>query len=220
MQPVFPHLLLVFIYLASISCSQMPAYSSFPEKVLILIAIIIALSMCEFWVLLYLFPILTATVQNSITLILHINWDIGRLRDLFHGQWKWNVSRSVMSTSVVSWTVACQAPPFSRQEYWSGLPFPSPRNLPNPGIKPRSLELQAYTLLSEPPGKPHFMVREPTKLESELGLSDCHVWSVLLCCHSLQATHSHNWLECRLVSKAFLTLATSVPVLLCCFPQV
>jgi 23S rRNA pseudouridine2457 synthase len=61
-QPVFPHLLLVFIYLASISCSQMPAYSSFPEKILILIAIIIALSMCEFWVLLYLFPILTATV--------------------------------------------------------------------------------------------------------------------------------------------------------------
>ena len=128
-QPVFPHLLLVFIYLASISCSQMPAYSSFPEKILILTAIIIALSMCEFWVLLYLFPILTATVRNSITLILHINWDIGRLRYLFHGQWKWNISRSVMSNSVISWTVACQAPPsveFSRQEYWSGMPLPSP----------------------------------------------------------------------------------------------
>ena len=120
----------------------MPAYSSFPEKILILTAIIIALSMCEFWVLLYLFPILTATVRNSITLILHINWDTGRLRYLFHGQWKWNVSRSVMSNSVISWTVACQAPPsveFSRQEYWSRLPFPSPRNLPDPGIKPRSL---------------------------------------------------------------------------------
>ena len=39
------------------------------------------------------------------------------------------------------WTVAYQAPPsmgFSRQEYWSGLPFPSPGDLPNPGIKPRS----------------------------------------------------------------------------------
>ena len=39
------------------------------------------------------------------------------------------------------WIVACQAPlsmGFSRQEYWSGLPFPSPRDLPNPGIKPRS----------------------------------------------------------------------------------
>ena len=37
------------------------------------------------------------------------------------------------------WTVACQAPPFmgfSRQEYWSGLPFPSPEDLPNPGIQP------------------------------------------------------------------------------------
>ena len=40
------------------------------------------------------------------------------------------------------WTVACQAPlsmEFSRQEYWSGLPFPSPGHLPNPGIKPVSL---------------------------------------------------------------------------------
>ena len=40
------------------------------------------------------------------------------------------------------WTVVCQAPlslGFSRQEYWSGLPFPSPRDLPNPGIEPMSL---------------------------------------------------------------------------------
>ena len=40
---------------------------------------------------------------------------------------------------------------FSRQEYWSGLPFPSPGDLPNPGIKPRSPALQADTLTSEPP---------------------------------------------------------------------
>ena len=39
---------------------------------------------------------------------------------------------------------------FSRQEYWSGLPFPSPGDLPDPGIKPRSLTLQADSLLSEP----------------------------------------------------------------------
>ena len=54
------------------------------------------------------------------------------------------------------WMVACQAPPsmgFSRQEYWSGLPFPSPGDLPDPGIKPRSLALQADALSSEPPGK-------------------------------------------------------------------
>ena len=58
---------------------------------------------------------------------------------------------------VIPWTVAYQAPQpmeFSRQEYWSGLPFPSPGDLPNPGIKPGSLALQADALPSEPPGKP------------------------------------------------------------------
>ena len=43
---------------------------------------------------------------------------------------------------------------FSRQEYWRGLPFPSPGYLPNPGIKPRYPALQTDSLLSEPPGKP------------------------------------------------------------------
>ena len=43
---------------------------------------------------------------------------------------------------------------FSRQEYWSGLPFPSPGDLPDPGIEPRSPTLQAEALTSEPPGKP------------------------------------------------------------------
>ena len=55
------------------------------------------------------------------------------------------------------WTVAYHAPPsmgFSRQEYWSGGPFPSPQDLPHPGIKPRSPALQADSLLSEPPEKP------------------------------------------------------------------
>ena len=54
------------------------------------------------------------------------------------------------------WTVAHQAPPsmaFSRQEYWSGFPFPSPGDLPNPGIEARSPALQADALTSEPPGK-------------------------------------------------------------------
>ena len=53
------------------------------------------------------------------------------------------------------WTVAYKPPPpmrFSRQEYWSGLPFPSPGDLPNPGIEPRSPTLQADALPSEPPG--------------------------------------------------------------------
>ena len=54
------------------------------------------------------------------------------------------------------WTVAHQAPQsmeFSRQEYWSGLPFPSPEDLPNPGIELGSPILQADALTYEPPGK-------------------------------------------------------------------
>ena len=43
---------------------------------------------------------------------------------------------------------------FSRQEYWSGLPFPSPGDIPDPGIELGSLALQADSLPSEPPGKP------------------------------------------------------------------
>ena len=63
-------------------------------------------------------------------------------------------------TLVTSWTVARLAPlviEFSRQEYWSGLPFPSPRDLPDPGIEPRSPALQADALPSEPPGKPLYI---------------------------------------------------------------
>ena len=54
------------------------------------------------------------------------------------------------------WSVACQAPlsmEFSRQEYWSGLPFSSPGDLPDPGIEPGYPALQADYLSSEPPGK-------------------------------------------------------------------
>ena len=74
---------------------------------------------------------------------------------------------NVLSTIVVNslcrvqlfatpWTIAYQAPPsvgFSRQEYWNGLLFPSPGDLPNPGIEPRSPTFQADALTSEPPGK-------------------------------------------------------------------
>ena len=58
---------------------------------------------------------------------------------------------------VTPWTVAYEGPPSmgsSRQEYWSGLPFPSPRDLPDPGMEPQSPALQADALSSEPPGKP------------------------------------------------------------------
>ena len=60
-------------------------------------------------------------------------------------------------TLVTPWTVAHQAllsMEFSRQEYWSGLPFPPPGDLPDPGIEPRSPALQADSLLMELQGKP------------------------------------------------------------------
>ena len=65
-------------------------------------------------------------------------------------------SHSVMSDSAAPWTAAGQIPlsmEFSRQECWSGWPFPSPEDSPNPGIEPRSPALWADSLLSEPPGK-------------------------------------------------------------------
>ena len=66
---------------------------------------------------------------------------------LFSRLWKWKVKVKPFSRVrlfATPWTVPCQAPlsmGFSRQEYWSGLPVPSPGDLPNPGIKPRSSAL-------------------------------------------------------------------------------
>ena len=80
-----------------------------------------------------------------------------------------------MSDSLTPWTVAHQVPlsmGFSRQEYWSGLPFPSPGDLPDPGIKPGSPALQARSLLSEPLGK----------------LPECHWEEVQLVSRSLDMT--------------------------------
>ena len=71
-------------------------------------------------------------------------------------------------------TVAYQAPPsmeFSRQEYWSGLPFPSPGDLPNPGIEPGSPALEADALTSEPPGKPNiYLYKSLNKKQESLGI--------------------------------------------------
>ena len=80
--------------------------------------------------------------------------------DLHHHQWHpQSESESEVAqlgpTLWTPWTVAHQAPPsmgFSRQEYWSGLPFPSPGDLPNPGIKPRSPKLHADALTSRHQG--------------------------------------------------------------------
>ena len=73
-----------------------------------------------------------------------------------------SVSRSVVSDSGAPWTVACQAPlsmEFFRQECWSGLPFPSPGALLDPGIESRSPELQADSLL--------FELREARRVEAK-----------------------------------------------------
>ena len=79
-------------------------------------------------------------------------WTYFRTRTCGHGVGgrkggvNWEIGTDIMYTTH-------QAPPsmgFSRQEYWSGLPFPSPADLPNPGIKPRYPALQADTLPSEP----------------------------------------------------------------------
>ena len=67
-------------------------------------------------------------------------------------------SLSPVPLFATSWTIAYQALPsmgFFRQEYWTGLPFLSPVDLPDPGIEPVSSAFQADALTSEPPGKPN-----------------------------------------------------------------
>ena len=69
------------------------------------------------------------------------------------------------------WTIAYHAPlsmGFSKQEYWSGLPIPSPKDLLDPGIKPRSPALQADALSSEPPGKSSFIKTSPLLLRTNM----------------------------------------------------
>ena len=66
-------------------------------------------------------------------------------------------SLSRVGLLVTPWTAAHQAPPsmeFSRQEYWSGLPFTSPRSLPDTRIEPGSPSLRVKALSTEPPGNP------------------------------------------------------------------
>ena len=78
--------------------------------------------------------------------------------------WKWK-SLSRIPLFATLWTIVSQAPlsmGLSRQEYWSGLPCPSPGNLPNPGVEPKSSALQADFLPPEPPGKPFYVLEEPT----------------------------------------------------------
>ena len=91
------------------------------------------------------------------------------------------------------WTVAYQAPPsmgFSRQEYWSGLPFPSPGDLPNPRIEPESPALQADALPSEPPGKdPMYVLLHSMPLTLQQATTNpCLQWGLL-------DTHRQVWVS-------------------------
>ena len=83
-------------------------------------------------------------------------------------QWSEEVkSLSRVRLFATPWTVACQAPlsmGFSRQEYWSGLPFPSPGDLPDLGIEPGSPALEADALTSEPLGKPSNLIQQQQKV--------------------------------------------------------
>ena len=95
---------------------------------------------------------LTPTCQRR-----HQYWSFNKAK--FLGLTSYHLIKVAQSCLTICdpWTVAHQAPPsmgFSRQEYWSGLPFPSPGDLPDPGIEPRSPTLQADALTSAPPGKP------------------------------------------------------------------
>ena len=86
------------------------------------------------------------------------SWQLGKQHNLSSiMKWKWKCSLlSRVRLFVTTWIVAHQAPlslGFSRLEYSSGLPFPSPGDLPTPGIKPGSPALQADSLSSEPPIK-------------------------------------------------------------------
>ena len=99
-------------------------------------------------------------------------------------------------TLVTPWTVACQAPlsmAFSRQEYWSRLPFPSLGDLPNPGLEPRSPALQADSLPTELQGKPHpdqcsYQVSDPVRVcsvqERHMRRNQGQVWIVRGACIS------------------------------------
>ena len=104
-----------------------------------------------------------AVVTQGCWSLLHCYWSLGSPSLVNPASfsistlWKVKVkSLSHVRLLATPWTVAYKAPlsmGFFRQEYWSGLPFPSPGDLPNPGIDPGSPALQADALPSEPSGK-------------------------------------------------------------------
>ena len=106
------------------------------------------------------------------------------------------VHRSVQSHSfgplgLYPTRLLCPWDGFSQQEYWSGLPFRSPRDLPDPGIEPRSSTLQGNSLPTEPPGKPVLFISFKNSSSGDKGLQ-CSVHTPRsLPCHPCQIRKRH-----------------------------
>ena len=115
----------------------------------------------------------------------------------------------------ISWAIARQVPlsmKFSRQECWSGLPFPSPGDLPDPGTEPESPALQADSLLSESPGKSlntsdefkiyefiMMLKKKEPKGRDKLGNCDWHIHTTAAkSLQSCQTVRPHRWQPTRL----------------------
>ena len=92
--------------------------------------------------------------------------------------WKWKLLNHVRLFAT-PWTM--QSMGFSRPEYWSGLPFPSPGDLPNPGMEPRSPTLQADSLPAEPQGKPKNTEVGSLSLLQGIFLTQESNWGLLYC---------------------------------------
>ena len=126
-------------------------------------------------------------------------------------------------TLVTTWTVACQDPlsmGFSRQEYWSGLPFPSPGVLPDPGIEPRSPALQADSLPTELWGKPSCYV---VLICKTLGWKSLNtpILAKLLSPHSSKAIYDHlheadgKWGDWKLFFSLYYIFGRSLSLYVC-----
>ena len=126
--------------------------------------------------LLFIHLTLSSPLPMSISLWNALCWDFHRvffIRPLLkchHLSGGGLVAKSYLF--VTPWTAAYQAPlsmEFSRQEYWSGLPFPFPVDLPNSGIKPKSPALQVDSLPTEPPGSPTTSERPSMTVSFNIG---------------------------------------------------
>ena len=100
---------------------------------------------------------------------------------------------AVSDSFATLWTIALQAPlsmGFPRQEYWSGLSFLSPGDLPDPGIEPTSPALQADSLLSEPSGKPLCQLGAPRDPSSSDSHATAQAFALSSSCFKLQKDFS------------------------------